>query len=255
MLYKISDWRASKRSWWPAIWALVSTWHPVTWPALLRSVHCSLWDFWCHSKEVITNASYSEKADVYSFGVVIWEVLTRQAPWQGMQPMQIAYGVVHQVLFPSSRHTCIDSSDNNGEHRTWGLPFHQAPRRPWLSWYSSMLPLVLFTFSSFTEWIDPFPVVGIKILISALRSRIYYSTSRPSLFSLFRTGRTEGRDGVWPLCLCALDSLGGSVFNEKSGVTLLNRTCFCKILSLESFSLFIIHLVLGHDQKYVTSPS
>jgi serine/threonine protein kinase len=47
--------------------------------------------------EVITSATYSEKADVYSYGVVIWEVLTRQAPWQGMQPMQIAYGVVHQV--------------------------------------------------------------------------------------------------------------------------------------------------------------
>jgi len=46
---------------------------------------------------VITNAAYSEKADVFSYGVVIWEVITRQAPWQGMQPMQIAYNVVHQV--------------------------------------------------------------------------------------------------------------------------------------------------------------
>ncbi|ELR15122.1 protein kinase domain containing protein, partial [Acanthamoeba castellanii str. Neff] len=50
--------------------------------------------------EVITSATYSEKADVYSYGVVIWEVLTRQAPWQGMQPMQIAYGVVHQSMRP-----------------------------------------------------------------------------------------------------------------------------------------------------------
>jgi serine/threonine protein kinase len=50
--------------------------------------------------EVITNAAYSEKADVFSYGVVIWEVITRQAPWQGMQPMQIAYNVVHQSMRP-----------------------------------------------------------------------------------------------------------------------------------------------------------
>eukprot|EP01089_Gocevia_fonbrunei_P017174 TRINITY_DN5492_c0_g1_i1.p1 TRINITY_DN5492_c0_g1~~TRINITY_DN5492_c0_g1_i1.p1 ORF type:complete len:403 (+),score=62.26 TRINITY_DN5492_c0_g1_i1:86-1294(+) len=50
--------------------------------------------------EVIQSASYTEKADVYSFGVVIWEVLSRQAPYQGMQPMQIAYTVIHQQNRP-----------------------------------------------------------------------------------------------------------------------------------------------------------
>jgi len=50
--------------------------------------------------EVIQSQQYNESADVYSFAIVIWEVLTRLAPWQGVQPMQIAYGVIHQGTRP-----------------------------------------------------------------------------------------------------------------------------------------------------------
>jgi len=50
--------------------------------------------------EVIQSKNYTEKADVYSFGLVMWEVLTRQVPYQGMQPMQIAFGVCQQNLRP-----------------------------------------------------------------------------------------------------------------------------------------------------------
>eukprot|EP01103_Thecamoeba_quadrilineata_P000567 TRINITY_DN10493_c0_g1_i1.p1 TRINITY_DN10493_c0_g1~~TRINITY_DN10493_c0_g1_i1.p1 ORF type:complete len:257 (-),score=27.46 TRINITY_DN10493_c0_g1_i1:47-733(-) len=50
--------------------------------------------------EIIKNLNYSEKIDSYAFGVVLWELVTRQAPYSGIQPMQILYGVVHQGLRP-----------------------------------------------------------------------------------------------------------------------------------------------------------
>eukprot|EP00005_Dracoamoeba_jomungandri_P005353 CAMPEP_0174254562 /NCGR_PEP_ID=MMETSP0439-20130205/3882_1 /TAXON_ID=0 /ORGANISM="Stereomyxa ramosa, Strain Chinc5" /LENGTH=654 /DNA_ID=CAMNT_0015336225 /DNA_START=52 /DNA_END=2013 /DNA_ORIENTATION=+ len=50
--------------------------------------------------EVISSENYTEKADIYSFAIVIWEVLTRKPPYEGMQPMQIAFGTVHKGLRP-----------------------------------------------------------------------------------------------------------------------------------------------------------
>jgi serine/threonine protein kinase len=90
--------------------------------------------------EVITSASYSEKADVYSYGVVVWEVLTRQAPWQGMQPMQIAYGVVHQVWLgsPSSASSFFFCcSGYQPPRRACVPPFRRAPLLRWCTSCSS----------------------------------------------------------------------------------------------------------------------
>jgi serine/threonine protein kinase len=42
--------------------------------------------------EVISGHRYTEKADVYSFGINLWELLTREVPYKGLQPMQV--GVV-----------------------------------------------------------------------------------------------------------------------------------------------------------------
>jgi serine/threonine protein kinase len=36
---------------------------------------------------------YSEKCDVYSFGVLVWEMATRQTPYQGIPPLSVAFGV------------------------------------------------------------------------------------------------------------------------------------------------------------------
>eukprot|EP01088_Endostelium_zonatum_P014239 TRINITY_DN3033_c1_g1_i1.p1 TRINITY_DN3033_c1_g1~~TRINITY_DN3033_c1_g1_i1.p1 ORF type:complete len:535 (+),score=157.27 TRINITY_DN3033_c1_g1_i1:62-1666(+) len=46
--------------------------------------------------EVIQSSEYTEKADVFSFAIVMWEVLSRQVPYQGVQALQLAYGIIHQ---------------------------------------------------------------------------------------------------------------------------------------------------------------
>jgi serine/threonine protein kinase len=43
--------------------------------------------------EVIRNEPVDEKCDVYSFGVVLWELMTRQTPWEGMEAAQIMFAV------------------------------------------------------------------------------------------------------------------------------------------------------------------
>ncbi|CAI5509071.1 unnamed protein product [Closterium sp. Naga37s-1] len=50
--------------------------------------------------EVLRNEPSNEKSDVYSFGVVLWEMATRQVPWEGMNPMQVvgAVGFLEQQL-------------------------------------------------------------------------------------------------------------------------------------------------------------
>ena len=39
--------------------------------------------------EILRNEPYDDRADVYSFGVVIWELITSQVPWSGMNQMQV----------------------------------------------------------------------------------------------------------------------------------------------------------------------
>lgn len=43
--------------------------------------------------EVIRNEDCTEKVDVWSYGVVLWELLTREVPYKGLEEAAIVYGV------------------------------------------------------------------------------------------------------------------------------------------------------------------
>jgi len=43
--------------------------------------------------EVLKNQPYNEKADVYSFGVVLWELYTREIPYEGLNTMQVVRSI------------------------------------------------------------------------------------------------------------------------------------------------------------------
>eukprot|EP00300_Choanocystis_sp_HF-7_P015860 c19203_g1_i4.p2 GENE.c19203_g1_i4~~c19203_g1_i4.p2 ORF type:complete len:208 (+),score=38.85 c19203_g1_i4:427-1050(+) len=50
--------------------------------------------------EVLRNSPYDFKADVYSFAIVLWEMATRQVPYDGMNPMQVGMKVLLENLRP-----------------------------------------------------------------------------------------------------------------------------------------------------------
>ena len=43
--------------------------------------------------EVIKSTNYSIKADVYSYGIIIWEICTRNTPYNDMTQQQVSYYV------------------------------------------------------------------------------------------------------------------------------------------------------------------
>lgn len=54
--------------------------------------------------EMFENANYNNKVDVYSFGILIWEVVTGQTPFAGLNGVQIAFAVTknkQRPIFPS----------------------------------------------------------------------------------------------------------------------------------------------------------
>lgn len=56
--------------------------------------------------EVLRNQRYSTKADVYSFGICLWELYTRTAPYAGMTPFQVMYGVASSSMRPPINDDC-----------------------------------------------------------------------------------------------------------------------------------------------------
>lgn len=51
--------------------------------------------------EVIKKSMYSKSSDVWSYGVVLWELLTGETPYKGIDPFTVAYGVgVNKLTLP-----------------------------------------------------------------------------------------------------------------------------------------------------------
>ena len=56
--------------------------------------------------EVLANRSYDEKADVYSFGIIVWELLSRECPYEGMTAIQCALAVLNRDKRPEIPKWC-----------------------------------------------------------------------------------------------------------------------------------------------------
>lgn len=63
--------------------------------------------YWA-APEVILGAKYDQKADVYSFAIVLWEIITREEPYDGQPGMNIAFLVAQDGLRPDVPAFCPD---------------------------------------------------------------------------------------------------------------------------------------------------
>ena len=81
------------------------------WPPsrCLKSVCFVILTGFCHTLSPSLSLSVCAKADVYAFGIILWEILTREEPYEEKEPMQIVVEVVNEGLRPTIRPELLDA--------------------------------------------------------------------------------------------------------------------------------------------------
>ncbi|EFJ51888.1 hypothetical protein VOLCADRAFT_87539 [Volvox carteri f. nagariensis] len=76
--------------------------------SIVFSDFCKFWDsleppYMAPELYDITNNVVTDKSDMYSLGVLLWEMLSGLVPWQGCDPLVVAYAVtINQDRLPLS---------------------------------------------------------------------------------------------------------------------------------------------------------
>ncbi|XP_076061041.1 mitogen-activated protein kinase kinase kinase 10-like isoform X2 [Oratosquilla oratoria] len=76
--------------------------------------------------EVIRDSTFSKASDVWSYGVVLWELLTGEIPYKGIDALAIAYGVAMNKLRLHIPTTCPAIWRDLME-KCWELDIHSRP--------------------------------------------------------------------------------------------------------------------------------
>jgi len=63
---------------------------------------------WCAPEILLQSAPYTKAGDVYSFGMVLWEIVTHEAPFANMHPLQIVRSI-DQGELPTIPNTCEEN--------------------------------------------------------------------------------------------------------------------------------------------------
>ena len=50
------------------------------------------------SRQVLREEGFNNKVDVYSFAIVLWEIITCQLPWYGLDPVSYTHLTLPTIL-------------------------------------------------------------------------------------------------------------------------------------------------------------